>query len=71
VKPDSRMIFGFCLLFVLAALIAVIALGKVEDATSAGLKELIGGLLVLAGGFANYAFGNRTEKPAEKETKPE
>lgn len=54
-------IFGILLLIILAALCAVIGLGKVEQATSFGLQDLVGGLLVLAGGYANSVFGNKKE----------
>ncbi len=54
----QKMLFGFCLLIINALLIVVIAIGKVEDTTSAGLKELIGGLLVMDGGFAQWCFSN-------------
>ena len=56
-----KMIFGFMLLVLLAVLAGVIALGKVEEKTSYGLQFILGALSVLAGGFANWAFG-RTEK---------
>jgi len=51
-----KMIFGFMLLTLLAALAAIIALGKVEAESSFGLEQILGGLLVLAGGFAHWAF---------------
>ena len=53
------MIFGFLLLVLLAVLAAIIALGEVKSDTSHGLNEILGGLLVLAGGFAHWAFGDR------------
>jgi len=51
------MIFGFSLLGMLTTLATIIALGKVESATSHGLDQILGGLLVLSGGFAHWAFG--------------
>lgn len=60
--PDSRWIpflkvlFGFLLLSILASLAAIIGLGKVEEKTSYGLNIILGGLLTLAGGFANWCF---------------
>ncbi len=54
-----KMIFGFLLLILLAVLAAVIGLGHVEQATSYGLEGIVGGLLVLSGGFAHWAFGER------------
>ena len=64
-----KMFFGFALLVVLALLAGVIALGKVEQATSHGLDQILGGLLVLAGGFAHWAFPSisGTVKPDGKE----
>ena len=56
-----KMIFGFATLVVLAVLAAMIALGHVEMQTSYGLAQIIGGLLVLAGGFAHWAFGETTD----------
>ncbi len=61
-NPDSdtkRMIFGFCLLGILAGLAAGIAFGKVEESTSHGLMPLITAISTLAGAFGNYAFGRK------------
>ena len=55
--PQAKMLFGFLLLLVIGALCATIAIGHVRQETSYGLPEILGGLLVLAGGFANWAFG--------------
>lgn len=57
--------FGFALLVVIAALAAIIALGKVEPKTSYGLDIILGCLTTLSGGFAAWAFGTMTksEKP--------
>jgi len=60
--PDARWLdffklaFGFLLLILLAGLCAVIGLGKVEADTSFGLQDILGGLLVLSGGFAHWCF---------------
>jgi hypothetical protein len=56
--PFLKLGFGFILLIVLAALAAVIALGKVEQQTSYGLNIILGGLLTLAGGFTQWAYGS-------------
>jgi hypothetical protein len=62
-----KMLFGFLLLFVTAALAGIIALGKVEQESSYGLPEILGGLLTLSGGFANWAFGeSRSSMPKQK-----
>jgi hypothetical protein len=58
-----KMIFGFALLIVIAALAAAIALGKVEEKSSFGLQFLLGALSVLSGSFANWAFGSSDKKP--------
>lgn len=62
--PFLKMVFGGLLLVILASLSAIIALGKVEQSTSHGLDSLLGGLLVLSGGFAQWAFTGA--KPEEK-----
>jgi len=51
-----KMVYGFLLLVVLGALAAMFGLAKVEQATSFGLQDILGGLLVLTGGFANWCF---------------
>ena len=61
---DSRMIFGFCLLGMLATLAGVIAIGHVEEKTSFGLQQILGALAVLCGGFAQWAFSKQNgDKP--------
>ena len=56
--------FGFLLLLVIGALAALIAFGDVKQDSSYGLPEILGGLLALAGGFANWAFGeSRSSRP--------
>lgn len=56
-----KMFYGFALLVVIATLAALIALGKVEEHTSYGLSQILGGLMVLAGGFAHWAFQTKAE----------
>ncbi len=56
---DPRMAFGFVLLLVTATLAGIIALGKVEQATSFGLNYLLGSLATLSGGFAQWAFAGK------------
>ncbi len=60
--PFLKMTLGFLLLLLLAILAAIIALGRVEQNTSFGLGEIIGGLLTLAGGFTHWAFVAEKEK---------
>jgi len=56
-----KMVFGFSVLAVLAAVALIIALGKVSQDTSYGLEIVLGALAVLSGGFAQWAFGQSTE----------
>jgi hypothetical protein len=58
---QQKMIFGFLALVVLATLAAIIALGKVHQDTSYGLDYILGGLTMMTGGFANWAFGAAKE----------
>lgn len=55
-RDTLRMIFGFSLLVIMAALATAIALGHVEEKTSYGLMPLLTALATLAGGFAQWAF---------------
>lgn len=57
-----KMIFGFALLVLLAVLAGVIAVKHVTQEGSYGLDYILGALGVLAGGFANWAFGKLTDK---------
>ena len=62
--PFVKMLFGFLLVLVIATLAAAIALGKVHQDSSYGLPQLLGGLLVLAGQFAQWAFSaSKGDKP--------
>lgn len=56
---DTRMIFGFCVLVVVFTLAVVIAIGKVEMATSYGLNIVLGCPATLAGAFAQWAFSDK------------
>lgn len=60
-----RLIFGFCLLLILAGLALAIALGHVEEKTSYGLMPLLTTLATLAGGFTQWAFNSKDNKPNE------
>jgi len=64
---QAKMVFGFLLLFCIAVLAAVIAIGHVRQETSYGLPEILGGLLALAGGFANWAFGESRSSSKDTE----
>jgi hypothetical protein len=67
-----KMLFGFCLLGILAWLSAEIALGKVEEATSHGLMPIVTTLATLGGGFSQWAFGapfgRQPERAMDKST---
>jgi hypothetical protein len=54
---EWKMVFGFCLLISITLLACLISIGKVHQESSYGLPEILGGLIALAGGFANWAFG--------------
>lgn len=60
-----KMIWGFILIVGILSLTARIALGKVEQATSYGLDNIIGILAVLAGQWANWAFGESRTSSTE------
>ena len=51
-----KIIFGFFLLFSVAGLAAIIALGKVEKDSSYGLEIILGCFTTLTGAFAVWAF---------------
>jgi hypothetical protein len=57
-----KMTFGFLLLVILAVLSGIIAIMKVEAATSFGLDIILGGLLTLSGGFVQWAFSGKKGK---------
>lgn len=60
IKTDTlRMIFGFCILLILAGLALAIAMGNVEEKTSYGLMPLLTALATLSGGFAQWAFSSK------------
>ena len=61
---NPRWLFGFGLLLLLSILAIIIALGKVEQATSYGLNIVLGALATLSGAFSQWAFSN--EKKEEK-----
>jgi hypothetical protein len=70
-----KMLFGFVLMILVAAIALAIALGKVEEQTSYGLQDILGGLLVLCGSFAHWAFQvvsavKKEKSEAEEEEEP-
>ena len=60
-----KMAWGFLLLFGILSLCARIALGHVTQDSSYGLTEIIGILAVLAGQWANWAFGESRSSSKE------
>ena len=56
--PFLKMTYGFLLLMIFGLLAYAIAVGDVQEKSSFGLGQVIGGLLVLAGGFAHWAYGS-------------
>lgn len=69
--PFLKMIFGFCLVVILASLSGVIAIEHVEAATSYGLDIILGGLLTLSGGFVQWAFSSSKRADMDKENNKE
>jgi uncharacterized protein (UPF0333 family) len=59
---DPRMLLGFLILFVVAVLAAIIALGHVDQSSSFGLDIVLGSLATLVGGFAQWAFSAKDIK---------
>lgn len=66
--PILKMIFGFCLLIVVATLAAIIAVGHIEEKTSFGLQFLLGSLSTLSGSFSTWAFTAIAEREKEKDS---
>lgn len=52
--PVLKMCFGMLLLSIIGFLCVMIALGRVEEATSYGLNIVLGCLTTLAGGFVTW-----------------
>lgn len=65
---EWKLAFGFLLLACITGLAMAIALGKVHQETSYGLPEILGGLLALTGGFANWAFGESRSSSGKEES---
>jgi hypothetical protein len=59
---EPRMWFGFLLLFLMAILAGLLALGKVEEKTSFGLQFILAALSGGFGAFCTWAFGSK-DKP--------
>lgn len=61
-----KLCFGFMLLLELGVLVVVIGIGTVKMESSYGLGEIIGCLLTLSGGFANWRFGAQKKSRTEE-----
>jgi len=63
--PFLKLLIGLLMFLSLVALAAIIGLGKVEQQSSFGLQDVLGGLLVAFGAWAQYSFGG-SRKDDEK-----
>lgn len=59
------MAFGLVLMLMLGGLALAIGLGKVQQDSSFGLQDILGGLLVLCGSYSQWAFGGRDKGQGE------
>lgn len=55
--PFLKLLIGLLMFLSLVSLAAIIGLGHVEQATSFGLQDVLGGLLVAFGMWSQWAFG--------------
>ncbi len=62
---EPRLLFGFLLFMIVAALAFIIALGRVTEQESYGLMPLVSTLSTLAGIWAGWAF-RAEDKPKDK-----
>lgn len=60
--PFLKIGLGYMIVLLLATLAGTIALGKVEQNTSFGLQQILGGLLVVSGMFSQWAFSKDKDK---------
>lgn len=60
--PFLKLLIGALMFLSLVVLAAIIGLGKVEQASSYGLQDVLGGLLVAFGAWSQWAFaGSRKD----------
>lgn len=57
--PFIKVFIGLLMFLSLVALAMVIGLGHVEQNTSFGLQDVLGGLLVGFGAWAQWSFGSK------------
>ena len=62
-----KMLFGYALLINIAALVAMIALGRVEEKTSFKLQSMETGLLMLASAWGQHMLSGRKNNTDDKE----
>lgn len=55
--PFLKLFIGFLMFLSLVILASIIGLGHVEQSTSFGLQDVLGGLLVAFGMWSQWAFG--------------
>lgn len=57
--PFLKIGCGVLLITLLAVLACIIGLGKVEQSTSFGLQDILGGLLVMSGMFGSWCYSSK------------
>jgi hypothetical protein len=68
--PFLKLAFGILIIVILAVLAAVIAIGKVEAATSFGLQYILGALASASGAFTVWAFTGNDKRPPSPPSPP-
>lgn len=65
---QAKMIFGLLILLVLFVLAVIVAResAALQAVSNTDLAAVIAGLLTLAGGFANWAFGKQDGGPPKQ-----
>lgn len=61
-----KLLFGFSLVVLVIILAAIIAIGKVQQETSYGLRDLISLLGPVIGFWSQWAFSSKKEKEEAK-----
>lgn len=59
--PFLKLLIGLMMFLSLVALASIIGLGKVEQSSSYGLQDVLGGLLVAFGAWSQWAFSGRNK----------
>lgn len=57
--PFLKLLIGLMMFLSLVLLASIIGLGKVEQSSSYGLQDVLGGLLVAFGAWSQWAFSGR------------